>query len=202
MQMPRFGDISSDNVAGISSDKWHNFDRETHSQTTLAHELVHPFVHVPVEMSDPIYAMVVEGFPSYFHLPALGELLGEGFYADFLKSSEAGYLRRRNAGKEKRSRSHPPEKPIYEITPDEIGTYKDRFVLCDRVLLFLDYLRVKMGDERFFEFTSELFQHDSLDRADFECVVLEHLPGAGEDLRLWLETTEYPERLRIPRSVP
>jgi hypothetical protein len=201
MQMPQFGDISSDNVAGISSDKWHNFDREIHSQTTLAHELVHPFVQLPVEMADPIYALVVEGFPSYFHLPALGELLGEEFYSDFLKSRENRYLRLRDAGRKRQSRSLPPEKPIYEITPDEIGTYKDRFVLCDRVLLFLDYLRARMGDDRFFAFTSELFQLDSLDRADFERVVLEHLPGAGEDLHLWLETTDYPERLRIPRRV-
>jgi hypothetical protein len=200
MEMPEYGNISSGNVVGISSDTWDNFEKETDPQITLAHELVHPFVQPPVGMADPIYALVIEGFPSYFHLLALRELLGEAFFSDFLSSREASYLRKRETGRDRRSRPLPPEKPIYEITPDEIGTYKDRFVLCDRVLLFLDFLRVRMGTEKFFQFTSELFQLDSLDRAAFRTTVLKYLPESGDDLHLWLETTMFPENLQRQRS--
>ena len=196
MQMPQYGDISCDNVAGISADAWMSFEQETYPQITLAHELVHPFVQAPVEMADPIYALVTEGFPGYFHLLALRESLGEEFFGEFLQSREAGYVRGRETGRDRRSRLLPAERPIYEITPAEIGTYKDCFVLSDRAPLFLDYLRRRMGEEKFFEFAEELVRFDSLDRAAFENTVEKYLPGSGGDVRLWLETTEFPERFR------
>lgn len=122
--------------------------------------------------------------------------MAEEFFGEFVQSREAGYVRGRETGRDRHSRLLPAEKPIYEIIPDEIGKYKDCFVLSDRAPLFLDYLRRWMGEEKFFEFAQELFRFDSLDRAAFENTIEKYLPGSGEDVRLWLETTEFPERFR------
>ena len=75
MQMPEFGDISSGNVTGIADKSWLEFDQDIQSKRLLAHELVHPFVQVPILRDDPLYAMVIEGFPSYFDLPVLEQEL-------------------------------------------------------------------------------------------------------------------------------
>jgi hypothetical protein len=199
MQMPRYGDISSGNVVGMSTEAWHQFDPTSSSARLFAHELVHTYVQPPVDRNDPSYALVIEGFPSYFHLPAMAEILGESYYETFMKTRQDQYLLKKETGADRRGRKLPPEKPIFEITADEIGTYKDVFVLSDRVLLFFDFLRTKMGKDRFLEFARELFNKEGLDTSSFEETVLRFMPGAEEDLQIWLRTTEYPERFHRDR---
>jgi hypothetical protein len=198
MQMPEYGDISSGNVVGINSENWCNLANNPWATFTLAHELVHPFVMRGPPKADPFYALVIEGFPSYFYLPVLAEVQGEEFYSGLLERYyEAGYLKKRRDGTDLRDRPVPAEKPILEITAEEIGTYKDAFVLSDRVILMCNYIRARLGKERFFDFTRDLFGRESIDRGVFERVVLEYLPDAKDDLRVWLETTEYPDRLHL-----
>jgi hypothetical protein len=200
MQMPQYGDISSGNVVGIKDEHWNKIDESPYATYTLAHEYVHPFVHARTPRSDPFYALMIEGFPSYFYLPALAEIHGEALYANDMKSwVEKGYLAKRRSGKDRRGRPLPEEKPLLRITADEVGAYKDSFVLSDRALLLLNYLRTRMGRIRFQEFTLELFGREEMNRTVFEEVVLRFLPDAKEDLKIWLDTTEYPKSLRLRR---
>jgi len=192
MQMPRFGDIASANVIGLSPDAWQDFDPAGYDGSTLAHELVHDRVRMQVSRSDPLFVLAREGFPSYFHLPALDAVLKDGQYAERIRRIEARYRARRATGTDGRGRSLPPEKPILAITADEIGIYKDRFVLPDRVVLFFDAIRSRLGPDAFDVFTRDLFAREQLDRQGFEAIVLEHLPDFGAELREWLETTRYP----------
>lgn len=194
MQMPRYGDISSGNVIGISDAVWYQFEVTAWQGRTVAHELVHPFVQAPC--TDDMGAFVIEGFPGYFYLPALAEILGEQWYRDYLARVEESYVQKRETGKGRRGDTLPPEKPILEIDYDEIGVYKDKFVLNDRVKLFFDYLRRSLGGERFFEFSSDLLNRDMLDYDIFAAVVESYLPGGGDVVRRWLKTTEYPVELR------
>jgi hypothetical protein len=197
MEMPRYGDISSGNVVGINSELWTELDETSYPARVLAHELVHPFVHVYTDRSDPLAALAVEGFPSYFHLPIMAELLGEDYYQSYMRRTEERYLQKKASGVDRRGDPLPPEKPLLEIGEDEIGTYKDLFLLSDRALLFFDYLRRQMGHDLFFAFTRDLFNRKELDLRTFEATVLEYLPEAGEDLDLWLRSTEYPEEVRL-----
>ncbi len=195
-EMPRYGDISSGNVVGLSAQTWHEFEASEYAQRTLAHEFVHPFVSVATAPGDPIRALVIEGFPSYFHLPVMAEVLGEAYYEAYLNRVQRIYQEKRATGKGRRGGTLPPEKPLTSLTDGDIGVYKDRFVLSDRALLFFDYLRRGMGREAFFRFAQELFSLQRLDMALFERVVLAHLPKTSEDIRVWLETSEYPERFK------
>jgi len=86
MQMPKYGDISSGNVVGMSEDAWRSFMKHDGYKRLLAHEFVHPFVQIPTPVSDPLYAMMIEGFPSYFHLPILAEVDGEDSHSAALPS--------------------------------------------------------------------------------------------------------------------
>jgi len=194
MQMPEYGDISSGNVIGMSDEAWRSFDKNAANQRLLAHEFSHPFVQVPTRQSDPLYAMMIEGFPSYFYLPILAEIDGEESYAGRMSIIEARYLQKRKTGKSPWDEDIPKEKPIYEITPEEVGLYKDVFVLNDRVLLFFDYLRNRSGQDKFLAFTRDLFGRSELTSESFEAVVRKHIDVPSEDLRLWLRTTEFPER--------
>jgi len=198
LQMPRYGNISSGNVVGIAEDDWRRFGRDPRVRRLVAHELVHPFVAFETPASDALYALAAEGFPAYFHLPVVGALLGDETYEDHLQELEALYLSRKATGRDRRGEV-PPEKPLAEIGPGELGLYKDGFVLGDRALLFMDYLRRSMGEERFGRFAVELLNRESLSYVSFRETVLLHLPGAEEDLRLWLETTEFPPRFRRSR---
>ena len=200
VQMPRFGDISSGNMVGISDRNWRGFDHSSYSGRTLAHELVHPFVQIPVPSNSELYALVIEGFPSYFHLPAIASIVGEDFYAAAMTTTQEGYLKRRQTGLDRRGRTLPGEKPLLSLSADEIGIYKDRFVLNDRARLFCNWLRTGMGEEQFSLFTRELFAFQSLDTERLMATIEEHLPGSGDDVILWLRTTEFPERFRLTGS--
>ncbi len=194
VEMPRYGDISSGNVVGIQEDSWRSFDASSWAKRTLAHELVHPFVRPAISRSDPLYALIVEGFPSYFHYPALGSL-GELHYPEQIESIRADYLKKHATGKDGRGRMLPEEKAISRVAAEEIGVYKDTFVLSDRALLFLDELRTRMGAGRFDSFNRELFAMDRLDDRTFRALVLRYLPRFETELAIWLDTTELPAAL-------
>jgi hypothetical protein len=200
MEMPRYGDISSGNVTGLSSGSWLGVEKDSNAKRALAHELVHPFVDVGTPRTDKLYSLAVEGFPSYFHLPVLAELEGEDVYDTFLRWIERAYLANREKRKGPNPQASPLEKPLLQITADELGTYKDDIGLGDRALLFFNWIRGRIGKERFFDFARELLAHRPLDSTRFFEVVLRFIPGGEPDLKLWLETTEYPERLRVTVS--
>jgi hypothetical protein len=195
MQMPRYGDISSGNVVGLTDGIWFNLPTDANARRGLAHELVHPFVTPAVPRMDPLYAMVVEGFPSYFHLPVLADL-GALDYDAYMDWTESSYLEKRATGKGWRGRPLPEHKPISAIKPEEIGFYKDVFLLDDRALLLLDYLRRAMGTETFDRFTADLTRQPELGMARLAETVERFLPGGSADATLWLTTTEFPERFR------
>jgi hypothetical protein len=197
-QMPRYGDISSGNMIGISDEVWNRFEATDWQGLTVAHELVHPYVRVPC--SPEMEAFVIEGFPGYFYLPALAGILGEDWYAKFLARTERAYINRRETGKNRRGARLPEEKPILDIGAAEIGTYKDTFVLNDRVRLFFDFLRRRMGNARFFEFATALVNEEFLDYATLEKVIENHLPGSSGDVRTWLRTSDFPAGFRIDGS--
>lgn len=197
MEMPKYGDISSNNITGISEDWWHNFNRETWSKRGLAHELVHPFVKIDIAGSDPLFAMIIEGFPSYFHLPILAEFLGQKWYDTYIENTEKTYLKNKNTGLNRRGRPLPEEKPIDKISYNEIGTYKDEFVLNDRVVLFFNFLKAKMGERNFGEFSRELFNSEIIGDDMFRNLVFKHYSGDSQDIHLWLSTNEYPDRFQL-----
>jgi hypothetical protein len=200
VQMPRYGDISSGNMVGISDRVWRDFEPSSYSGRTLAHELVHPFVQISLPRSSELYALVVEGFPSFFHLPAMEEIIGEDFYQQILTRTEDGYLERRRTGLDRRGRTLPVEKPLLALTAEDISTYKDRFVLNDRARLFCNWLRSTMGVKRFREFTRELFSSPSLDADGLVAMIESYLPGTADDVQRWLRTTDYPEHFRVARD--
>lgn len=197
LEMPRYGDISSNNMTGISRELWCSFTTHSGSKRGLAHELVHPFVRVRVTSDDPLAALAVEGFPCFYHLPALREFLGEEWYGKFMALIEQSYLQKKTTGRHPRGWPLPVEKPLLAITAEEIGTYKDVFVLADRAVLFMNYLYRRMGPERFFAFSRDLFKRESLDAAGFEALIGSCLPAEKETVRIWLHTNEYPESLRL-----
>ncbi len=197
MEMPEFGDISSANVTGISSSLWREFGHNPYSMFTLAHEIAHSYVHVPIDHSDPLAAFVIEGFPSYFDDLVLADILGEAWLRSKLDALEESYLSKRTTGLDRYGRKLPPEKCLDQIGFDEIGTYKDRFILTDRTSLLFNYLRVKMGADTYAAFERALFDYDRLSDQRFRNLVLTYLPGADNDLHIWLSTTEYPERFKL-----
>jgi hypothetical protein len=200
MQMPEYGDIASGNVVGMCEESWRKFKENSYEGWTLAHELVHSFVRVPTPITDPLFALVIEGFPSYFDLPVMAEIVGDEYPDKILKWTEDSYIKKRETGKDRRGRPLPPEKPLLEISDDEISDYKDNFILSDRALLFFHYLRTKMGKDRFWEFTRELFGQKALNYDILERVILKYLPGVREDIRIWLKTTEYPGRFHLKKQ--
>jgi hypothetical protein len=197
MEMPRFGDISSGNVTGITADTWQAFDTDLRRKRYLAHELVHPFVHVHVDRRDPLYCLAIEGFPSYLHLPVLAGLLGDEWYNEYMAGVEQRYLERKQTGKNRRGNPLPIEKPLVQIAADELPAYKDEFVLNDRALLFLDNLYRKNGPGKFFSFTADIFNRPTLTAMAFRDALREHFSMTDQDLDLWLNSTEYPDRLRL-----
>ena len=201
IEMPQYGNISSANVVGISSQLFNAFDQSLHSKRTIAHELVHPYVHIPVKKENPFAALVMEGFPSFFQVYALEKTLKEEAFnlEKYMRKVEQNYIKRRETGKNRRGNALPPEKPILEISFDEVGSYKDQFVLSDRVWLFLYDLWQEMGSEQYDRFLKELFQWNSIHYHKFEKLVLKYLPGYKQELHLWLRTTQYPDSWRISK---
>ena len=200
MEMPAYGDISSGNVTGITAGIWQTFDTDEWSKRGLAHELVHPFVHTETKSADSLFALEIEGFPSYFHLPILAEQFGNDWYDKNMKQIEDEYLKKKRTGLGWRDRPLPREKPLVAISDEEVGVYKDVFVLDDRALLFLNWLNHQMGRERFFKFTRELFNDGLVTIKSFRELVLKYLPSSRADIDVWLKTSDYPTRFQIQRQ--
>lgn len=95
-------------------------------------------------------------------------------------------------------RERAPEKPLLEISADELSTYKDTFVLDDRALLLFDYVRRQLGPERFFDLTRGLFGQPELTAASFEATLVRFLPDARDAIHRWLHTADYPPEFRLP----
>jgi hypothetical protein len=110
---------------------------------------------------------------------------------------ETLYLDKRSKGVDRRGKAVPPEKPLLAISADELSTYKDEFVLSDRALLFMNWLYARMGERKFFKFTSEVLNQPMLTTARFRSLIAKHLPGSGQDVGIWLATTDYPGRLHF-----
>lgn len=200
-ELPNFASgISSGNMIGITSGQWRRFsstDDDTSLEVLVAHELVHPYVQPPIDESSPLAALFIEGFPSYFHLPALEEILGRDWYLDYLRSKQESYLEKRQTGQTPWGSPLPEEKAILEISADEIGAYKDTFILDDRVPLFLHFVRERVAPERFPEMTRELMRTANLTPEAFLDLIERFFPAGREDVRIWLQTTEFPDRFRL-----
>jgi hypothetical protein len=195
VQEPAYGDIAGANMIGLSDARWRGIKSDGDEIETLAHELVHAFVQTPTAKSDPLYAFEVEGFPSYFHLPALASILGQAWYDKKLDALEKRYLERRATGRDG-SEALPPEKPILAMTADDVGKYKDTFVLNDRALLFWDYLHRKMTPAAFDGLVRELTASPEVTAKSFFALIARHAPALEPDAHRWLETAEYPSEFR------
>lgn len=198
-EMPQYGDISSANVIGIQESGFNNFEKELYSQSTMAHELIHQYVQLPVSIDNEFFALVIEGFPSFFQKWAMDRVVSHDIYSlnNVMKNTENRYLHYRKTGMTYRGNQLPIEKAVLDIKANEIGKYKDKFVLSDRVHLFIYDLWMKIGDEKFDDFLDELFSFKSIDYQKFESLILEYLPGYKENLSIWLRTTDYPESFKL-----
>jgi hypothetical protein len=197
LEMPKYGDISSSNMVGISSDTFQGFEESDYTKRTIAHELVHPFVSVPVKRSDAIYVLATEGFPSYFHLMALKEVSGTELYNDFLLRVQNYYLKNKGVAKDRWGNTRPDEVPLMLIPADAMSEYKDDYILWGRTKLFFTYLLRKMGDKVFDEFAKELFNQEELTEAVFLALCENYLPKHTEEINRWLYTNDYPDQFRI-----
>jgi len=199
MEMPPFGDISSGNVIGLQTARFDNFDKSMSSMATITHEFVHPYLSVPVSADSPMYTLVLEGFPSFFQVYVLAGITDDYLPESEMLRVEENYLEKKRTGLNRRGRQLPEEKPVYEITADEIGGYKDNFVLSDRVWLFMFDLWQQMGDSEFEKFVKELFSLESIDTRIFEELILDYLPAYKDRLDTWLKTSDYPEEFRLAK---
>ncbi|NAS32728.1 hypothetical protein GTQ40_17240 [Flavobacteriaceae bacterium R38] len=200
VEMPEYGNISSQNVIGISTNLYKNLSTDLHSRLTIAHELVHPYVSIPVLKKNPFNALVVEGFPSFFHLYGLKKITKYNQDFDlkkYMKKVEKNYIKKKRTGEDGRGNLLPFEKPILKISFSEIGLYKDVFILSDRVKLFLYHLWNEMGDIKYDKFLKELFQLNSINYKKFETLVVKYAPNYKNSLYIWLNTIEYPKSLHI-----
>ena len=199
--LPKFGDISSHNMIGISTGVYNDFDNDIYSQKIIAHELVHPYVHIPIKKENPFYALVIEGFPSFFDSYALYKLNGNDFnLASYMLGVEKIYKNKKQTGKDRRGNPLPPEKSILEINAEQIRDYKDLFILNDRVSLFFYHIWTTLGDNEFDKFLGELFQFTDIDYNKFEELVLKYLPSYQDKFDIWLNTTKYPEDIQIQQN--
>lgn len=198
VEMPRYGDISGNNIIGIQQSRFMDFNN-IWTKLTIAHELAHPYVQLPVSSTNSLYALVIEGFPGFFQVYAVTRIIGNPEFntRKIMKEIQSGYLKKRETGVNRRGNKLPVAKPITQITADEIGNYKDNFILNDRVWLFFYHIWNKMGDDTFDRFLKTLFINDSMDYQRFEKVILQYLPGFREDLNIWLNTQDFPERFYI-----
>ena len=199
VELPEFGDIASGNVIGVQESGWNELSADSAEIVTLAHELVHAYVQGRTPREDRLYALSMEGFPSYFHWLALAALRNDPtVYESRMDRVQVRYLERRQTGLDYRGEPLPPEKPLLQMTADDIGLFKDRFVLNDRALLFWDHLRRTIGASRFDELVRDMCQRDRLTADDFLALLQSRAPEFMADAHLWLETTEFPDRLRRP----
>jgi hypothetical protein len=198
-EMPKYGNISAANTIGLASDLFNSFTKNIHAKSTIAHELLHPYLLINTDYDNRIAALVYEGFPSFFQVYALSKTIPDSIYSvkKVMNSTQKNYLKKRETGLTMRGSKLPPEKAVLDISFDEIGAYKDNFVLSDRVWLFFYFLWRQMGDKQFDAFVKALFQLDTIDYAIFRDLIQDYLPESEADMNIWLNTTEFPAKFRI-----
>jgi hypothetical protein len=130
-------------------------------------------------------------------LPFLRESLGAEWYDQRIVTLEQRYLQKRSSGLSRRGRLLPPEKPLDRIPADELSLYKDTFVLNDRVALFFDFLRRRMGDEDFMSMCRVLFEQPRLTSDLIREIIESRYPGPVSDIEAWLSTTEFPLWMQV-----
>jgi len=195
-ELCRYGGISAGNVIGIPDDRFPDITDEGRSEATLellAHELVHGFV-IPAVVSDvPGSALLIEGFPSYFHALALEAAVDNGFYARFVRRAWAAY-RQRKASERLADANVPPEIPLLALRDEDIGRYKDVFLLDDRFIALIDRVRTVVGPERFLRGTRSFFDCHRTDPARFDDFIAALESASGTPLRgfadRWFGSTE------------
>ncbi|MCA1756251.1 MAG: hypothetical protein LC649_02190, partial [Bacteroidales bacterium] len=199
MEMPRYGNISSGNVIGLDTESFQTFPEMTWPKSIIAHELVHPYVQLPLAVNNPFYAFFIEGMPSFFQVYLLSGTLPPDIYNrdEVMHRVERSYIRKRETGTDSRGNKLPEEKALLEIRADEIGWYKDNFVLNDRMWLFMYELWSRMGESGFAGFLGDLLVLDDIDYPLFESIVISRLPGYEERLHAWLRTTTFTDAMMI-----
>jgi hypothetical protein len=197
IEMPKFGDISDHNIVGLDENDWRTVEQNDWAASTLAHELVHPYVQAYTTRDDSLYSMVIEGFSRFYFLPALAEVWGEDRLIEKMARIEESYLKAKATGLNRRGHPLPIEIPLLEIAPDQIGTYKDGYILSDRATLFLYWLYREMGTEDFYVFSREAFDSEKLTLALYLELSEKYMPGSGDDIRTWLSSNDYPERFHL-----
>ena len=151
-----------------------------------------------IPASDRLCALGTEGSVAYFHIPVLTDIRAGAAYDEWMNRIQRHYLRKLEPGYTDWAGPLPPAKPLLDITADEVGTYKDRFLLADRAVLFWDYMRRSMGRERFDRWVREVMNAPAMDVQRFYASIQRHAPRLLADARTWLETLDYPDRLRRP----
>ncbi|MFN2380351.1 MAG: hypothetical protein ABR519_09130 [Bacteroidales bacterium] len=199
MEMPRYGNISSGNVIGLDTESFQTFPEMTWPKSIIAHELVHPYVQLPLAVNNPFYAFFIEGMPSFFQVYLLSGTLPPDIYNrdEVMHRVERSYIRKRETGTDSRGNKLPEEKALLEIRADEIGWYKDNFVLNDRMWLFMYELWSRMGESGFAGFLGDLLVLDDIDYPLFESIVISRLPGYEDRLHAWLRTTTFTDAMMI-----
>lgn len=195
-ELCRYGGISAGNVIGIPADRFTDVTDKGKAEETLellAHELVHGFVIPAVVPDVPGSALLLEGFPSYFHSLALEAVLHNGFYERFVRRAWADY-RQRKASQGIAGANVPPEVPLLELRDEDIGRYKDVFLLDDRFVVLVDRLRSVVGPERFLRGTRSFLDRHRADPARFDDFVSALESASGTPLRgfmdRWFGSTE------------
>lgn len=199
MEMPEYGNISSGNVIGLDYESFQSFPGMTWPKSIIAHELVHPYVQLPLDEDNPFYAIFTEGMPSFFQVYLLDGTLPPDQYnrEELIRRVERSYLRRRESGLDSRGNTLPQEKALLDIGAQEIGMYKDTFILNDRMWLFMYDLWSRMGDEDFSRFCRELFTLEDIDYSTFDSLIAGYLPGYSERLHDWIRTTLYTDDMKL-----
>lgn len=194
-ELCRYGGISAGNVIGLPTGDFAEVSDPSRSRTLtlLAHELIHAFVIPAVVPDDPAAALLIEGFPSYYHSLALQEVLGGDFYVRFIERAWRKYHERREAQGTPTS-DLPPEKPLTELSDRDIGHYKDVFLLHDRFVVLLDRLRTLVGPDAFLRGTRQFLDRHRAVPARFVDFIstLESASGVRltEFVDRWFGTTE------------
>jgi aminopeptidase N len=118
----------------------------------VAHEFVHGYATPLIDRASPGAALLLEGFPSYFHVPSVTDVLGDAYHEWFFRRAWLSYREGlRQQTQAVGELSLPADKPLLDIKIAEIPYYKDRFLLSDKFPILLDQLRNRMGSEVFLE---------------------------------------------------
>jgi len=158
-----YGCIASGNVIGLSPDVFQRIgisDIDFETYDLIAHELVHGFVTPLIDRTAPGAALLLEGFPSYFHVPAVTDVLGDNYCKWFFRRAWISY---RDGVEQQMGSSRDPsipiDKPLLDIEIGEIPYYKDRFLLSDKFPVLLDRLRMHIDSDIFFTACGEFFTY-------------------------------------------